>query len=152
MGHLRSLIGYLWALLALPIILATFIGQDFWANQLVDATGIHVSPWLTGGEVTQTIDHQQYRTILHQPVFEGLVRPRSQGFVQINWQPVAPILPDIISETIDYNRDGIADFQIELNTQTNRADLSHKQPYVLGIERVYQLANERVVRILLKNK
>ncbi len=150
MGHLRSMAGYLWALLALPVILSTFLGQGFWANQLVAVTGIHVSPWLAGGEVVQTIDHRQYRIILHRPVFDGLVGQRNQGFVQINWQPVAEFLPAIIKETVDYDRDGMADFKIEFDTKTNHIELSDKKPYVLGIEQVYKLENERAVRVLLK--
>lgn len=151
MSCLRSMIGYLWALLALPIILATFIGGDFWAEKLVASTGLKVSPWFTGGEVRMTVNHEQYRTLIHQAVFDGLIRQRKQGFIQINWQPVTGTLPGEIDEIIDYDRDGVADFQIQLHTQKDQAELIAKKPYVLGIQPVYKLENERAVRVLLKN-
>jgi hypothetical protein len=152
MGYLRSFLGYLGASLALPILLATFMGGNFWAKQLVAVTGIQVTPWYTGGKVSQIIDHGRYRTLIHRAVFEGLICQRRQGFVQIDWQPKAGALPDPIDENIDYNRDGVADFRIELHPKKNRAELTDKKSNVLRIERVYAIENERAVRIVLKNQ
>ncbi|HBE78631.1 MAG TPA: hypothetical protein DDW65_12775 [Firmicutes bacterium] len=155
MRRLRSMIGYLWALLALPIIVATFMGNDYWAGHLVAVTGIKVSPWFTGGNVNRIVHHGQYQTILHRAVFDGLIWQRSRGFVQINWKPVKLVsrtLPEEIHESIDYDHDGVVDFQIQLNTKTDHAELVAPKSYVLGIQSVYQLKNEKAVRVLLRNK
>jgi hypothetical protein len=152
MSRLRACLGYAWAVMALPIILATFMGNNFWAEKIVTGTGLKVSPWYTGGEVVQTIAHQQYQTLIHRPVFDGLVWERSQGFVQINWQGGVNGLPGLIDEVIDYNRDGIEDFRICLNTKTDEVELLAPKPYVIKIEQVYKLQNERAVRVLLRNK
>jgi hypothetical protein len=152
MSRVRAVLGYSWALLALPIILATFIGNGFWAEKLVAATGLKVSPWFTGGEVVQTIDHLEYQTIIHRPVFDGLIWQRGQGFVQIDWQPQAGVLPGGVDETIDYDRDGTEDFRIQLNTETNRAKLIASKSYIIGIEHIYSVENERIIRIGIKNK
>jgi hypothetical protein len=158
MRRLRSMIGYLWALLALPIIVATFMGNDYWAGNLVAVTGIKVSPWFTGGNVNRTVYHGQYQTIIHRAVFEGLIWQRSRGFVQIDWKPikreklVSGTLPEEIHESIDYDQDGVVDFQIQLNTKTDHAALVAPKSYVLGIQSVYQLKNGRAVRVLLRNK
>jgi hypothetical protein len=104
MSRLRTILFNCWAFLALPIIIATFVANDFWAKQLVANTGLKVSPWDTGGEVVQTINHGEYRTQIHQTVFEGVIWERRKGFVQINWQPVRRLLPEIIDEEIDYDR------------------------------------------------
>ena len=149
---LRAGAGYMWALLALPIILATFMGGDYWARQLISFTGIKVSPWLTGGDIIQTIEHGPYRTLIHRAVFDGLIGQRSRGFIQIDWQPETGFLPGRLNELIDYNRDGFIDFKIRLDTIKNQAWLVNKKPYVVGIESIYQLGHERVIRVLLINR
>lgn len=152
MSRLRAFFGHAWAVMALPIILATFMGNNFWAEKIVTGTGLKVSPWYTGGEVVQTIDHQLYRSLIHRPVFDGLVWKRNQGFVQINWQGGENEFPGLIDEEIDYDRDGIKDFRIRLNTKSDKVELIAPKSYVIGVEQVYKLKNERVVRVLLRNK
>lgn len=152
MKRISSILGFLWALLALPIVLATFIGNGYWAEKLITVTGLHISPWDTGGEVVQTIDHGIYQTLLHRPVFDGLVAERKKGFVQVNWKASGGVLPERIDEEIDYNRDGAKDFRIQLDTGRNKAEIIALTPYVIGLGGIYNLENERAVRILLKNK
>ena len=152
MSRLRTILGYSWAFLALPIILATFIANDFWAAKLVAGTGLKVSPWLTGGEVLQTVKYEQYQAVIHRAVLDGVIWQRSQGFVQINWLPVQDGgLPQVIEEEIDYNRDGTKDFRIQLNTVNNKVVLTSYNSSVLAIENYYNLGNEKVVRVVLKN-
>ena len=107
--RLKACIGYAIAILTIPISLATLFGMSFFSHQLVDITGIKVSPWFTGGEIVQVIDHGTYRTLMHRPVFDGLISERTIGFIQIDWEP-GNNLPLIIRDEIDYNSDGIADF------------------------------------------
>jgi hypothetical protein len=152
MSRLRTILGYSWAFLALPIILAIFIANDFWAAKLVTITGLKVSPWFTGGEVVQNVNHEQYRTVIHQTVFEGVIWQRSQGFVQINWQPIGGSLPQTIQEEIDYNRDGTKDFQIQLNTVNNQATLIPYTGPVSALGNYYDLGKEKAVRVVLKNR
>jgi hypothetical protein len=152
MSRLRTMLGYLWAFLALPIILATFIANDFWAAKLVAGTGLKVSPWFTGGEVRQTVNHEQYRTVIHQTVFDGVIWQRSKGFIQINWQPVQDDLPRIITEEIDYNRDGTKDFRIQLNTVNNQAVLIPYTRPVSALGNYYDLGKEKAVRVVLRNR
>lgn len=152
MRHLRAFFGYAWAMMAFPIILVTFIGNNFWAEKIVTGTGLKVSPWYTGGAVVRTIRHQHYLTLIHRPVFDGLIWQRNQGFVQINWRAVDSGLPGLIDEEIDYDHDGTMDFRIKLNTETDQAELLDPKPSVIGIEQVYQLKNERAIRVLLRNK
>ena len=73
MQKMRAIAGYTWAALTIPLVLATFVGLNFWAKSLVNATGLKISPWFTGGEVQKTVDHGCYRTSIHRPVFDGLV-------------------------------------------------------------------------------
>lgn len=152
MKRIISKLAYLWALLALPIVLAAFIGNSFWAEKLITLTGLGISPWNTGGEIVQTINHGTYQTTIHRPVFDGLISQRKKGFVQVDWRADEGTLLEIISEEVDYDRDGTTDFQIQLDTGNNQAEIKPLSPYVIGLWGVYSLENERAVRVLLKNK
>lgn len=152
MKRIISKLAYLWALLALPIVLAAFIGNSFWAEKLITLTGLQISPWDTGGEIVQTINHDTYQTLIHRPVFDGLIAERKKGFVQVDWRADEGTLLEIISEEVDYDLDGTTDFQIRLDTGNNKAEINPLSPYVIGIWGVYRLENERAVRVSLKNK
>ena len=90
MKRLFSFLGYTWAAIALPMVLATFVGNNFWAAKLASSTGVTISPWFSGGEVARTIDHGTYQTQIHRPVFEGLFREKKKGFVQVDFVVSSP--------------------------------------------------------------
>ncbi len=146
----RKFLAYGWALMAVPILLATFIGMNFWAEKLVSFTGLKVSPLFTGGEVVQTIRHEGYETLIHRPVFDGLVCERKNGFVQIGWKASGGTLPEVIDEAIDFNRDGKEDFRIKLNTTTNQGQLEAYSSEVVTLGEILIFENERTVRVSLK--
>ena len=150
MSRIRTYLAYSWAFLAAPLVLATFMGMDFFAGRLVAVTGLHVHPLYTGGEVAQTIDHGRYQTLIHRPVFDGLVGQREYGILQIQWQPKDANLPERIDEAIDLDADNTSEFTIRLNTKTNTADLEPSGDRFLALDEVITVANTRVVRISLK--
>lgn len=152
MKTLRKILGYTWAALALPVLLATFFGLDGWARLLAHSTGVQISPWITGGEIVRTWPHEGYETRLHRPVFDGLISPRAQGFVQVDWiaTPPATNLPAHLEEQIDYDNDGHADFAVELDGKSDQATLKPLQSNVVGSDRLMHLKNGRVLRIILK--
>ena len=153
MNKIKSVIAYAWAALATPIVMATFVGIPFFSKTLVQGTGVKISPWFTGGEVMREYGHEGYRTILRRPVFDGLIGRQSTGFVQIEWQPlVGSVLPATIREEIDYDLDGAVDFVVGLETEANRATVSAQSARVLGLQRVYKLPQERVVRVGLRRE
>ena len=152
MSRLKSILGYIWAILAIPIVLTTFIHNGFWAKGLAEATGVEVSPWFTGGDIAGTQIYEEYRTEIHRPVFDGLLGERDEGFVQVNWVPKEEELPPVISEEIDYNRDGSIDFSIELNTHTNEVSLKPYSDKVISVQSILNVDNGKVVRIWLKNE
>ena len=151
MTKLKTISGYIWASLGVPIILVTFIGMEFWQQKLVTEPGLKVSARWTGGEVMQTIDHQQYQTLIHRPVFDGFFWENSKGFVQIDWKSEQK-LPELIDEKIDFDRDGKPDFQVTLNTQTNQPILSpfDARARSFSEEDVLVFENARTVRVVLK--
>lgn len=148
MKTLKSFLGYLWAAPALLIVLATFMGNGWFSRQLASATDIKVSPRFTGGEVVKTIDHGVYQTDLHRPVFDGLLEPRSKGFIQLNWRPAAG-LPQTVQEAVDYNNDGREDFQVVLDTKKGSVSVTAYSPGVGTSPESYKLKNGWAVRVPL---
>jgi hypothetical protein len=151
MKTFKTILGYIWAGLGIPVIVATFMGMDFWEQKLFVEPGIKVSARWTGGEIVRTIDHDQYQTLIHRPVFDGLFWEKRTGFVQIDWQ-AAQNLPELIDENIDFDGDGTDDFQVTLNTQTNEATLTPFDSRALSFSEddVLVFENARAVRVVLR--
>lgn len=153
MEKVKTISGYMWASLGVPVILAMFFGMDAWVQQLFVNTGFHVSARWSGGEVVKTIPHGQlYQTHIHRPVFDGFLWEKNQGFVQIDWKSTQG-LPERIEEEIDFDQDGSNDFQIILNTQTNEATLTPFDSRIISISEewgVLVFENARTVRVVLR--
>lgn len=151
MKTVRTILAYSWAFLAVPLILVTFTGMPTLAKRLVDTTGLKVAPKFSGGEVIKTIQHDGYSTIIHEPSFDGLFRPCKEGFVQIDWKSPKGPLPATIAESIDYNQDGVADFSVQIQTQTDQITFKADNPAVIAAEKIIAILNGKVLRVRLKN-
>jgi hypothetical protein len=150
MSKLKSFFAYAVAGLAIPILLLAFMGMPFWMNLLVARTGLKVSPWYTGADVVRSVDHGQYRTLIHRPVFDALIGERSNGFVQVDWEPINSV-PEQITEEIDLDGDGSADFRVVLNSRSGRAFLTPYSSQVTGLEGTYKLKDSWAIRVQLMN-
>ncbi len=139
------------AALAIPVANATFVGMDFFSRGLIAATGLKVSPWMNGGEVVQVVKHEGYQTQIHQPVFDGLFGEKKEGFVQVDWTPLKN-LPPGISEEVDFDWDGRADFKINLDVEAVSAKITKENSQVESLEGCYKLKDGRAVRVWLINK
>ena len=148
MKKLYATLGYAWAVLTILIVLATFLGNNYFSQKLAGATGVTVSPWYSGGEVTQINEHGTYRTFVHRPVFDGLVGERSEGFVQVDWKPTDG-LPPVIGEAVVLSGDEQVQLSIRLDTKTGMATVDSDSPAVLGLDQAYRLNNGWAVRVLL---
>ncbi len=146
--RLKAAGGYTMAAAALVIVFVAFAGNDALSNLLARSTGVTVSPWYSGGEVVETIDHGTYRTLIHRPVFDGLFSDRSGGFIQIDWRGEPP-WPQQLQDSVDYDRDGSPDLIVNLDTGTLKANVSTQDRSVRGIEETYRLQNGFAVRIAL---
>jgi hypothetical protein len=151
MRRIKSVLGFAWAAAAVPVVLASFVGMNFWAARLASATGITISPRFTGGEVRQTLDRGSYQILVHDPVFQGLLGPRNTGFVQIDCQPKpGNKLPPEIEETIDADGSGRATFDLRLDTSTGRSLLTPHSPAVLNVSGSFPLEQGWGVRVNLR--
>jgi hypothetical protein len=148
MKRTLSILGYTWAVLCIFIVLATFIKSTYFGPALASITGVKVSPWFSGGEVKTSISRDGYRTLIHRPVFDGLFSDRKEGFVQVNWEPTGG-LPPMVTEEIDYDGDGRADFLVRLDTTRGVATLVPYKTSVISVEDVYRLKAGWAVRVTL---
>jgi hypothetical protein len=149
MNRLKTISGYTWAFVCFVIVLATFVGQAYFSRKLVSATGIKVSPRLTGGEIVKVIDHGQYKTLIHRPVFDGLIWERKNGFIQVAWEPITG-LPPVVVEKIDFDRDDKPDFLLTLDTRSGQCSLTAYNASVLSVDRLYKLEKGWAVRVGLR--
>jgi len=151
MQKLRSIFGYSVAVIAIPVILATFIGMNFWSEKLVDVTGLTITPWFNGGEVVRTIEHGEYRTLIHREVFDGLIKEKNVGFVQLDWEPINKV-PSQLVEEIDYDNDGTIDFKIEFYTRNVKAIIKEDSSEVGKLTHCYKLRDRYMIRVELNKK
>ena len=149
MKRLKSILGYAGAIAAFFIVLATFFGSDYFSRKLASASGVIISPRMTGGEIVRTIDHGAYKTSIHRPVFDALIGESKAGFVQIRWEPFAG-LPPLIEEKIAFSGHEKEDFLITLDTKIGKASLTAYNASVVSIEKIYKLKNGWAVRVHLK--
>lgn len=149
MLKIRSIVGYMWAIAAIIIVFATFFGSNFFSRVLVASSGVKISPWYSGGEVVQTLDHGSYRTHMHRPVFDALIGEKDEGFIQLNWETLTG-LPPVIEESVDYSGDGKEDFSVRVDTKTGEVSLTRINPLVISIGKTVKLDNGWVVRVQLK--
>lgn len=149
----KTILGYIWASLGIPILLAGFMGQDFLMQKLFIDPGMKISARWNGGEIVHTIDHETYKTAIHRPVFDGLFWEKSKGFVQIDWKSEQE-LPKVIDEIFDFDQDGNNDFQVTLDTQTNEAALIPFDLRAISFteDDVLIFEHARTVRIVLKKR
>jgi len=150
MSALKKIPGYAWAIICFAVVPVLFMGHGYFTARLASATGVTVSPWYTGGEVLRTVDHGTYKTIIHRPVFDGLIGKREDGFIQVEWMPLAEI-PPVINEKIDYNGDGREDFTFKLDTQAGTGTLTAHSPSVIAVTLLTKVKNGWLVRIQLQN-
>jgi hypothetical protein len=149
MSTIKSILGYVIAGLAVPLVLITFINMNGWM-QIVGDAGLRISPWITGDEVASTIRHDGYETRIHKPVFMGLLWETREGFVQVDWSP-RETAPAVIDETIDYDNNGAVDFRLLWNTSTGEIALTPYSENVLYLEGKYSLREAWAVRVRIKN-
>ncbi len=149
MLKIRSILGYMWAGAAIIVVFATFLGSSIFGRALVVSSGVKISPLYSGGEVVRSVDHGSYKALIHRPVFDALIGERSEGFIQLNWEPLAG-LPPVIEESVDYNGDGKEDFSVRIDTKTGKTTLTRINPQVASIEESVKLDDGWVARVQLK--
>jgi hypothetical protein len=130
MKKIKIIAGITWAIIGLILILILFPGLNSFSSSAAKLPFMKINPNLTGG----TVDHQLVSlgcTLdVRKPVFDGLIRERKNGFVQLDWRGN---LPDKLTDTVDYNLDGLPDFYILVDRNKSMTDLELVSDKVKGL-------------------
>jgi hypothetical protein len=121
MKKLKKIAGIIWAFLALVLIIVLFPGLSGFSKSLARLPFMKINPNFTGGDVAFSKISPACTLVVHQPVFDGLVNKRKEGFVQVDWRGT---LPGYLSDTIDYDRDAKPDFIVHVDRKTSETVLN----------------------------
>ncbi len=120
MKRVKIIAGLIWAFACLVIIIVLFPGLSGFAESLSEAPFMKIHPRYSGGEIAKQIVTRSCTLDIRKPVFKGLTGDRKEGFVQLDWRGK---VPEIISDSIDYDFDGVCDFFIFADTKNNNTIL-----------------------------
>ena len=114
MKKIKIIAGITWAFAGLIIILVLFPGLTVFSKSLAQLPFMKINPHYSGGEIAFREINPGCTLVVRKPVFDGLWKERKHGFVQVDWRGN---LPEIISDTIDFDSNGNSDFLITINTE-----------------------------------
>jgi hypothetical protein len=149
MNEIKSFLGVTVAVAMIFVVMAAFMGMEFWMKTLVKTTDVRISPWITGGNVVDSIQNHEYTTLVYEQVFDGLLWKEAKGFVQIGWSPLDK-LPEQITDTIDFDNDKKADFFVQLNSKTLVASVTSNTSRFISTDQPIRLKNKIIMRFNLK--
>lgn len=150
MKKILRLPAYLWAVLCVLLIPATFIGNAGFAKQLAKLPFMKISPVYSGGEIDRTIADNGLRIDIYKPVFEALIGESSKGFVQVKFSADS-ILPVQIDREIDYDNDGSPDFKLAINTKTGDTQFESFNKYATDLGISAKVKDYWIVRVEMRN-
>jgi len=120
MKKARIVMGIFWASAGLIMIVVLFPGLPGFSKGLATLPFMKINPRYSGGTVAFREIMPSCTLVVHKPVFNGLWKERKNGFVQVDWRGN---IPEIISDTIDYDMDSSPDFVVRINTGESRSEL-----------------------------
>ena len=121
MKKAKIIAGIVWAILCLLLIVALFPGLDSFSRSVSELSFMQIHPRYSGGEVAFRVVMENCTLEVRQPVFRGLVGNRKTGFVQIDRRGD---IPELINDSIDYNQDGIMDFNVVIDTKSAETSIN----------------------------
>lgn len=130
MKKIKIAAGIFWAILCLILILVLFPQLNTFSSSVSRLPFMKINPNFTGGETAEKIVMESCTLVVRKPVFNGLIGERRKGFVQVDWRGK---IPDIISDTIDYDMDKKPDFMIRINRSEPATVLKPFNPKVMEL-------------------
>lgn len=121
MMKVKIFAGIVWAIACLILLLLLFPGVNSLSGTLAKRKFMKINPNYTGGEIAWHYDRKDYSVDVRHPVFDGLIKEKKKGFVQVDWRGN---IPDIINDTIDYDLDGKADVCIMIERNKSKTEIT----------------------------
>ena len=130
MKKIKIIAGTIWALSGMILILILFPGLNGFSGSAAKLTFMKINPNYSGGEVVKHLTSGNYTLDIRKPVFDGLIKEKKRGFVQLDWRGN---IPDMIIDTIDYDLDNTADFRIRIIRSQNKTEIDSFSSRVGGV-------------------
>jgi hypothetical protein len=131
MKKLKIAAGLFWAFAGLIAIILMFPMLNNLSGAVSQLPFMKINPRYTGGEVSYQIVEKSCTLDVRKPVFNGFFKERNSGFVQIDWRGT---IPEIINDTIDYDRDGKKDFYVIIDRLKQKTEIFPFSELVHGTE------------------
>ncbi len=130
-------------------MLVFFPGFTSFSRSFAKLPFMKINPNYTGGEIAYERIQANCTIVTRKPVFDGLLKERNNGFVQIDWRGE---IPGEINDTIDFDLDNIPDFIIRINSETSDTQLDPMNQYVTGLDVSTSTSYGWAARIKLKKQ
>lgn len=130
MKKAKIIAGICWAFAGLILIIILFPGLNSFSVSVSKLPFMKLNPRYTGGEVTNQIIAENCTLDIRKPVFNGFLKERNSGFVQLDWHGK---VPEMINDSIDYDHDGYKDFCIFIDRKNSKTVLNSLNRKVKGV-------------------
>ncbi|HEX7493605.1 MAG TPA: hypothetical protein VF346_05250 [Bacteroidales bacterium] len=130
MKKVKIIAGICWAFAGLILIIILFPGLNSFSASVSKLSFMKLNPRYTGGEIASQVINESCTLDIRKPVFNGFLKDRKSGFIQVDWRGS---LPDLIKDTIDYDNDGNKDFIILVGRKESKTDLISFNTKVKGV-------------------
>ena len=120
MKKVKIIAGISWAFLCLILIIILFPGLNSFSLSVSKLPFMKLNPRYTGGEIADQVISKSCTLNIRKPVFNGFLKERNSGFVQLDWHGT---IPDIIKDSIDYDYDGKKDFYVLIDRKNSKTVL-----------------------------
>ena len=148
MKKVKIIAGIIWAFLGLVLIIILFPGLNSYSVSVSKLPFMKINPRYTGGEIAKQIVADRCTLDIRKPVFNGFLKERETGFVQMDWRGN---IPEIINDSIDYDQDGIKDFNIKVDRKNSKTILNPINSKVKKVVISTQTSYGWAVRVGLEN-
>ena len=130
MKKVKIIAGISWAFFCLILIIILFPGLNSFSFSVSKLPFMKLNPRYTGGEIADQVLSKSCTLDIRKPVFNGFLKERNLGFVQLDWHGT---IPDIIKDSIDYNHDGIKDFCVLIDRKNSKTVLDPINRKIKGV-------------------
>ena len=130
MKKVKIIAGISWAFFCLILIIILFPGLNSFSLSVSKLPFMKLNPRYTGGEIADQIISKSCTLDIRKPVFNGFLKERNLGFVQLDWHGT---IPDIIKDSIDYNHDGIKEFCVLIDRKNSKTVLDPINRKIKGV-------------------
>jgi hypothetical protein len=130
MKKVKIIAGISWAFFCLILIIILFPGLNSFSFSVSKLPFMKLNPRYTGGEIADQVLSKSCTLNIRKPVFNGFLKERNSGFVQLDWHGT---IPEIIKDSIDYDHDGIKDFCVLIDRKNSKTVLDPINRKIKGV-------------------